>query len=189
MIWKIAAASTNQTSSSKSVKSMSDTIHIEYIWSRENNQKLFEASYRYMCEHSARRYVGWVFIILLQFGIVAMFKNGTSGLLMFSSLALIYWYVGRKWLLWRRAMKSWQNSPFRDQTVTIEAGPNGLSVHTLQSTMHLPWEDINTIRSLGDDILLLQEPHLYYIPASGFASLEDKSAFKTMAAKHGKLIK
>ncbi len=164
---------------------MSDPIHIEYIWNRENVGRLFEASYRYMFEHSARRYLGWFFIALLQFGIVAMYKKGAPGLMMFASLALIYWYGLRKWLARRRALRSWEHSPWRDQSIRIRADDDGLEIH---GGTRWHWEEIDGVVPLGEDILLLHEPHLHYIPASAFRSIEERSAMKSLAKKHGKLL-
>jgi len=166
---------------------MSEPIRIEYVWNRENVARLFEASYRYLFDHSVRRYIGWFFIALLQFGLVAMFKKQAPGLMMFASLALIYWYLGRKWLARRRAMRSWEASPFRDQTVRIEADDEGLEIHSEVGAEQWSWDEIDAVVGLGEDVLLLRAPHLHYIPASGFGSMEARSAFKTLAKRHGKL--
>ena len=166
---------------------MSDSIRIRYVWNRENVEKLFESSYRYLFEHSVRRYIGWFFIALLQFGIVAMYKKGAPGLMLFASLALIYWYGLRKWLARRRALRSWEHSPWRDQAIRIIADEDGLEIHSPNSGEQWSWEEIDGVVPLGEDILLLREPHLHYIPASGFGSIEARSAFKSLAKRYGKL--
>jgi len=166
---------------------MSKPIRMEYVWNRENVEKLFETSYRYMFEHSARRYIGWFFIALLQFGIVAMYKKGAPGLMMFASLALIYWYGLRKWLARRRALRSWERSPWRDQTIRILADDEGLEIHRETGGEQWSWDEIDGVVPLGEDILLLREPHLHYIPASAFQSIEARSAFKALARQYGKL--
>lgn len=166
---------------------MSDPVRIQYVWNQENVEKLFRVSYGYMFDHSARRYIGWFFIALLQFGIVALFKAGAPGLMMFSSLALLYWYPGRKWLARRRTVNSWAQSPYRNQTIRISADEDGLEIHTDESGVQLGWDEIDGVLSLGDDILLLREPHLHYIPSGAFASIEDKSRFKALAKSHERL--
>jgi len=166
---------------------MSEPIRIRYRWDRENVEKLFETSYRYLFEHSARRYIGWFFIALLQFGIVAMYKKGAPGLMLFASLALLYWYIGRKGLARRRALRSWEDSPFRDREITILADEEGLEIDSQSGGARWSWDEIDGVVPLGEDLLLLHHPHLHYIPASGFESVEARSAFKSLAREHGRL--
>lgn len=166
---------------------MSSPIRIRYRWDRENVERLFGSSYRYLFEHSFRRYIGWLFIILSQFGVVAAFKQGAFGLLIFSTLLLLYWYYGKRVIAKRRLLKSYSSSPFKDQEISIEASDSGLAIHALGTTVHWDWEDIDELISIGDDLLLHKAPHFYYIPASGFVSLEQKSRFKSLAKQHGRL--
>ena len=166
---------------------MSEPVRIEYRWSRENVEKLFDSSYRYVFSHSFRRYVGWFFIALLQFGVVAALKKGTIGLLLFSTLVLLYWYVGKRVIARRRALASWESSPFRDKTITITADEEGLKIHSDQGEVLWSWDDVEAVAAIGDDVMVYHAHHAHYIPESGFASIEDKSRFKTLAREHGKL--
>jgi len=166
---------------------MSEPIRIRYTWSRKNVEKLFDASYHYVFGHSARRYIGWFFIALLQFGVVAALKKGAVGLLLFSSLVLLYWYVGKRLIARRRALASWEDSPFRDQTITIFADDDGLEIHSAQGDVQWSWDDLQAVAPIGDDVMIYHAQHAHYIPAGGFASIEDKSRFKSLAKKHGKL--
>ena len=54
---------------------MSKPIKISYIWNQENVENLFEASYKYQFNNSAKRFIGWFFIALLQYGIVIALKK------------------------------------------------------------------------------------------------------------------
>ena len=166
---------------------MSEPIRIRYRWDRENVEKLFETSYRYLFEHSARRYIGWFFIALLQFGIVALYKKGAPGLMLFASLALLYWYIGRKELARRRALRSWEHSPFRDQEIVITADTDGLEIDSDVGHQTWRWDEVDGVLSLGDDVLLQRGEHLHYLPAAGFGSVEARSAFKSLAKQHGRL--
>ncbi len=166
---------------------MLDAIHIEYVWSRENIVKLFDSSYRYFFSHSSRRYIGWFFIALVQFGVVAALKQGSVGLLMFSTLGLIYWYVGKRFVARRRALASWEASPFRDKPIVILANDDGLTIRSDQESTQWSWNDIGAIAAIGDDVVVFHSRHAHYIPEGGFASIEEKSRFKTLAREHGKL--
>jgi len=167
-------------------RSMSKPIEIAYVWNRENLDKLFETSYRYQFEHSHKRYIGWFFIALMQFGVVAALKKGAIELLLFSTVVLIYWYYGKKWIAKRRAVASFEQSPFRDQPIKMEVDASGFVLHSPKAE-RWSWEDIHAIIPLGEDIMLYKSPNIHYIPASAFASIEEKSRFKAMAKAKGKL--
>jgi hypothetical protein len=166
---------------------MSDPVRIRYVWNEENIEKLFASSYQYVFTHSARRYVGWLFIALLQFGVVAALKQNAVGLLMFSSIMLVYWYYGKKIIAHRRAIASFEASPFKDQEIRIDADEDGLEIHSHEGGAQWAWDEIDSVVGLGDDILLYKAPHSHYVPSGGFTSIEAKSQFKSLAKKHGKL--
>ena len=166
---------------------MFEPVRIKYVWNRENVEKLFDSSYRYVFSHSSRRYVGWFFIALLQFGVVAALKKGAIGLLLFSTLVLLYWYVGKRVIARRRALASWESSPFRNQTIIITADEDGLKIHSDQGDVSWSWDDVEAVAPIGDDVMIYHAHHAHYIPAGAFASIEEKSRFKTLAREHGKL--
>jgi len=166
---------------------MSKPVEIRYTWNRENVEKLFDSSYKYLFNHSAKRYVGWLFIALLQFGVVAALKKDAIGLLLFSSIVLVYWYYGKKMIARRRVRKSFEHSPFKDRMIHIDAGDEGLDIRGNEGDIHWDWEDIDDVIPLDDAVMIYRHPDFHYIPASGFASLEEKSRFKSMAKKHHKL--
>ena len=166
---------------------MSEPIEIQYLWNRENVEKLFESSYKYLFNHSAKRYIGWLFIALLQFGVVAALKKGSVELLLFSSIMLLYWYYGKKVIAHRRAENSFENSSFRDKTIHIDASDKGLDIRSNEGGIHWNWDEIDEVIPLEEDIILYKDPYFHYIPAQGFASIEEKSRFKSMARSHGKL--
>ena len=62
---------------------MSKPIKISYIWNRENVESLFEASYKYQFENSGKRFIGWLFIALLQYGIVLALKKDAFAIALF----------------------------------------------------------------------------------------------------------
>ena len=171
----------------KSVKSMSDPVKIAYLWDRENFEKVFDLSYKYLFDHSSKRYIGWFFIALLQFGVVAAIKKGFFGLLLFSSLVLLYWYYGKKVIAKKRAEKVFEHSPFKNKTIHILAKEDGLDISGREGNTFWQWNEIDEVISLGDDLLIHKYPHFHYIPASAFTSIEEKNRFKKLAKKHAKL--
>lgn len=167
---------------------MSKPININYVWNKENVERLFNASYKYQFNHSAKRYIGWFFVALLQIAVVAALKKGAYELLLFSSIVLLYWYYGKKEIAKRRAKKSFMNSSFRDKTIHMEVSDEGFVIKNDEGKIQWSWDDIDEIVSLEDDIMLCKYPVFHYIPANGFSSLEEKSRFKSMARSHHKIL-
>ncbi len=165
---------------------MSKPIKVSYLWNRENLENLFEASYKYQFEHSRKRYVGWLFIAMMQFGVVAALKKGAFELLLFSTIMLAYWYYGKKMIAKKRAEKSFETSEFKDQRIEMSIDQEGF---TLLSPHHekWSWSEVQEVIALGDDIMLYKYPNFHYIPAKGFESMEEKSRFKSLVKKYGKL--
>jgi hypothetical protein len=166
---------------------MSKTIKISYRWDRENFEKLFDASYKYQFNHSAKRYIGWLFIAILQLGVVAALKKDSVALLLFASLVLLYWYFGKKFIAKKRASKVFNASPFKDKTIRIEVDEDGFKIQNQESNVAWHWDEIDEVTALNEDVIIYKEPNFHYIPSSGFSSIEDKSHFKTMAKSHHKL--
>jgi len=165
---------------------MSKPIKISYIWNQDNMKKVFDASYKYQFNHSAKRYIGWLFIALVQFGVVASFKKGAFELLLFSTIMIIYWYYGKKLIAKKRAMKSFKNSPFKDKKIEMSVDKDGITILS-NNNEKWKWEDIDEIIPLGDDIMIYKYPNFHYIPSNGFKSIEEKSKFKSIAKEKGVL--
>jgi len=163
---------------------MSDSIDIRYRWDRENLERLFDSSYRYEFEHSHKRYVGWIFIAIMQFGVVSALKHSSFGLLMFSTIVLLYWYYGKRVIAKRRAIKAFESSVFRDKLIEMSVDDEGI---VIKPNRKLDWGEIDEIRSIGDDIMLYKAPNFHYIPLSAFGSIEEISRFKSIAKQKGKL--
>ncbi|SFV62460.1 FIG01147061: hypothetical protein [hydrothermal vent metagenome] len=167
---------------------MSEPIKISYLWNRENTEKLFNSSYKYQFNHSAKRYIGWFFIAILQFAVVAALKKGSIALLLFASIILLYWYYVKKIIAKKRAIRSFEHSSFKDKTIHIEVSNEGFEIKGNEGKTMWHWEEIDGVLALGDDIMLYKAPYFHYIPAQGFRSLEEKSRFKTLAKQHHKLL-
>ena len=168
------------------MKSMSKPIEVSYTWSRENIEKLFDSSYTYQFEHSRKRYIGWFFIVLLQYGIVVALKKEVFAILLFATIVLFYWYYGKKWIAKRRAIKSFDTSPFKDKKIQMRIDRTGFTL--LQPNQEKwSWNEVDEVTASGEDTILYKYPNFHYIPALGFASPEEKSRFKTLAKAEGKL--
>ena len=165
---------------------MSKPIKISYLWNKENIESLFEASYKHQFNNSGKRFIGWFFVALLQYGIVIALKKDAFAILLFSTIMLFYWYYGKKWIAKRRAEKSFETSEFKDKRIEMSIDKDGF---TLPSPNHeqWSWSDVQEVIVLGDDIMLYKHPNFHYIPAKGFESMEEKSRFKSLVKQCGRL--
>ena len=159
-------------------------IEISYIWDKENFEKAFSRSYTHQFKHSARRYVGWFFIALAQFGVVAALKGGSVGLLMLSTILILYWYGIKKWLVHRRAVAVYEKSALKNSQITLQISDEGIK----QNTMFVSWEDLKGLVPIEDDILLYYGENAFYISANAFQSIEDRSALKCLVKEKGRLF-
>jgi hypothetical protein len=155
----------------------SKPVTITYRWDRENFEKAFRHAYTHQFKHSARRYVGWGFIAMAQFGVVAALKGGSVGLLMLSTILILYWYVFKKQLLHRRALASFERSALKDSRITLQVDEEGIE----QNGVRVGWEEIQGVVPVEDAILLYYKDKTFYIPESAFASIEEKSRLKSLA--------
>jgi hypothetical protein len=165
---------------------MSKPIKISYIWNRANIDKLFDASYKYQFNNSKKRFIGWFFIALMQYGVVIALKKEAFAILLFSTIVLFYWYYGKKWIAKRRAEKSFEKSPFKDKRIEISIDRDGFTL--LQPNQEKwSWDEVQEVVVLGDDMMLYRHSNFHYIPANGFESIEEKSRFKSIVKKYGRL--
>ena len=159
-------------------------IEISYIWNERNFQRLFNEAYNYQFKNSPRRYIGWLFIAMAQFGVVAALKKGSIVLLLFSTILIFYWYFLKKMIVKKRAFREFLNSPLKDKKIKLYVDEEGIE----QEGVKLSWKDIQRVIPIEDDILIVTDNRSYYIPSNGFKSIEEKSLFKKLAKERGKLF-
>jgi len=164
--------------------SISKPVKISYRWDRENFDKAFSNAYTHQYKNSARRYIGWLFVAMAQFGVVAALKGGSIALLMFSTILILYWYVIKKWILKRRALAAFERSPMKDRNITLDITPEEIK----QGDRSVPWEALQGVVPVEDDIMLYDQDRAFYIPSNAFASVEDKNRIKSWAKEKGRLF-
>jgi len=96
-------------------------INISYKWDKQNVINLFEQSYKYQFNNSAKKWIGLFIIALTQFGVVAALKMGAFELLIFSTVLLVYWYYGKKYRIACRSVIRKRTADVRliDYTVNL----------------------------------------------------------------------
>ncbi len=163
--------------------SISKEIKISFIWNKDNFLKAFESAYSYEFKNSVRRYIGWLFIAMAQFGVVFALKGGKIALLMLSTILIIYWYYIKKILIKRKALKEFENSTLKNKKINLIFDEDGIK----QNEKLIKWRDVKGIVEINDGFLLYINSTIYYIPFNAFTKIEDKSELKKLLKEKGKL--
>jgi len=154
-------------------------IRLTYTWNKETFLNASRAIYDFNMKHSPKRFVGWIFIALTQFGVVGALKKDVYGLLIISTLLVIYWYALR-WPLRRSMLLSrFMNSDIKDHIFTIEIDERGLKI----DENFIEWGEILELISLCDGYLLYKGDSFLFFPKSAFKSTEDRENFIVLVKK------
>ena len=159
---------------------MSKNIEIEYLWTKELFLQASRATYEFELRHSPKRFLGWFFIIMTQFGVVGALKKDAYGLLLVSSVLVVYWYFFRWRIRKLLISKTYNNSTAKETQFSMQAKKDGLSVN---GTL-LRWKEITEAVSLKEGFLLYYGDTFLYIPKSAFKSVEQKDLFSHLAKDH-----
>ncbi|WP_457750204.1 hypothetical protein [Sulfurimonas sp.] len=166
-----------------SVKNMSEKISVNFIWNKELALQTSKLLYDYDMRHSAKRYIGWFFVALVQFGIVGALKHESYGILYISTFLVFYWYYGR-WYLRKRVLLNYYKKNM----------PNNVEVHFIIDNQGLhkeknliSWDEITKIVRLEKGMLIQTLKETLFFQNSAFASAEDKKQFLEMAKVRGKI--
>jgi hypothetical protein len=158
---------------------MSKHIEIKFTWSKDLAIKASKLYYDYDMKTSSKKYIGWLFIALMQFGVVGALKKDAYGLLLIATILVIYWYAFR-WPI-RRFMisKTYDASSTKNHHFNMLANTDGISV---DGTL-IAWSKITEIISLENSFLLYYESSFLFIPKSAFTGNDEKDRFTHLAKK------
>jgi hypothetical protein len=160
-------------------------VTIQYTWDKETFLKASHVAYKYEMKHSPKRFLGWLFIVMTQFSVVAAMKKEAVGLLLISTILTIYWYFLR-WPM-RRAMlrKSFDSIGNANHTFKIIASEEGLMIDEQMT----PWDKVLEVVSLEEGYLLYYSNTFVFFPVYAFKDLEEKNRFSTLAKEKVKYYK
>ena len=156
---------------------MSKPIHISYIWDKETYLKASEIAYKYELKHSPKRFLGWIFIAMTQFGVVQTMKGGAIGLLLLSSILVIYWYYFRWQIRKKLLLKNFDTSNNANHQFKIIADDEGLNI----DNVNIKWSNILEVVSFDDGFLLYYNDTFIFFPTKAFESIEEKNRFASLA--------
>ena len=148
-----------------------NTFNISYTWNIQNFTKATKALYDFNLKHSPKRFLGWMFIALTQFGVVGALKKDVYGLLIVSTLLVIYWYVLR-WPMRKIMLKrNFKNS--QEKMFEIKANNEVLQLNEIK----IDWSEIVEAISLKDGFVLYYGESYLFIPKDSFSSTDEKDNF------------
>jgi len=141
-------------------------------WSEETFLEGAKLYYDYTLKNSKKRMVGWVFIAILQFGIVMAIKQGTIGMLLLGSFLSFYWYFLR-WPLRKKALKmQFKKSPMANKDMSIEISKQNIKIDDNE----LKFDKINEVIESEKGFLLAIDNGFIYLPLKNFTT-ESKKIF------------
>ncbi len=148
-------------------------IKILYTWDKETYLKASEIVYKYELKDSPKRFIGWVFIAMSQFGVVQTMKGGGIGLLLLSSILILYWYYFRWEIRKLILIKNFNKLPNANYQFNILANHEGITI----DNRLIEWNKIENIISLKDGFLLYYNNSFLFFPLSAFEDIEKKNQF------------
>jgi hypothetical protein len=166
------------------VTNMSESrpVRVNLVWDEATFLTGAKILYDYTLRHSWRRYLGWIFIALAQFGVVLALKQGTSGMLFLGTLLMIYWYFLR-WPSRKAALKrQFAQAELAGKKLRIVADDSELKVDGAP----LPWSAVHLALSTPEGYLLAIENGFLYLPRNVFADERQRRSFGNLLAAHAR---
>ena len=159
----------------------SNPITASFVWSEAVALRSSELFYKYEFRHSYRRYVGWLFIAMAQFGVVGALKHDAYGMLVVSSFLLLYWY-GIRWQMRKRlAKRLFKSSPLAEEnikTIFSEA-----RLHSGEE--EIAWHEVEKVVEKEDGFLFFMASKSTFFPREAFESAEMRDALRALIKKSG----
>lgn len=157
---------------------MSD-IKINYKWDKDTFLKANKAIYDFDMKHSSKRFVGWFFIALTQFGVVGALKHNVFGLLVISTILVVYWY-GFRWRIRKNILlRGFEKSSVENSLFNIAINDSGISIN---ETL-FEWENIKNVTEVKNGFLVNNEKKLLFICNDNFTDKDMKNFKKILKSK------
>jgi len=158
---------------------MSKTIEAKFVWNEAVALLSSELFYKYEFRHSYRRYIGWLFIAMAQFGVVGALKHDAYGMLVVSSFLLIYWYAIRWQLRKRLALKLFSSSPQANQEIITSFDAEGLET----DGEIVPWTEVLKVVEKEAGFLFYAQEQPSFFPKEAFSSSDERDSLRAMITK------
>ena len=153
-------------------------INLKYMWDKESFLDASKVAYDYELKHSSKRFLGWLFIAMTQFGVVAAMKKGSIGLLLVSSVLVVYWYFFR----WKIRKRLIEKSFDTEQKFHVNIDENKITINE----NHIKWDSILEVVSLEKGFLVFYKNTFLFFPSKAFKDIDEKNAFAQLAKEKAK---
>ena len=154
---------------------MSKNIEIKYKWTKQLALTSAYDIYIYELKNSNKKFIGWFFIAMLQFGVVGAFKHNSYGFLILATIGLTYWY-GLRWPLRKYFInKTFDKSPLANKQIDLIAKENGIYFN---DNLEVSYLNISKFIQLDNAIVIYHNQGTIYIPNNSFKNKEDRDIFK-----------
>ncbi|MCF6172247.1 MAG: hypothetical protein L3J44_00410 [Campylobacteraceae bacterium] len=163
---------------------MSKEITLSFRWDKDTYMQAGEYAYDYKMYHTPKKYLGWIFIALLQFGVVGALLKGTLAILLFSTIMIIYWYYLKirieRWYL----VKKFDSEKDANRLLKIFISDKDIDINGKK----LLWSEIPLIIASEKGYLLDHISGYIFFPNKAFKKEEDKTNFIKIAKRKGSYI-
>ena len=162
---------------------MSKPIEVNFKWNKELALTTSKLYYDYDMRHSNKRYLGWFFVALVQFGIVGALKHDSYGLLYLSTFLVLYWYYGRWYLRKRMLLHFYDKNVPKNVDVYFSIDAEGLH----GNNEVILWDDIIKIIQLEEGVLVQSTESALFFDKNAFKNAQERRRFIKMATEKGKI--
>jgi len=152
---------------------MSKNVEVKFTWSKDLAIKASKLYYDWDMKISGKKYVGWIFIAMMQFGVVGALKHDSFGILFVSTFLVIYWYYIRWFLRKRMIVKFYEKSGLDAQDVVFTLLEDGLHYNEAL----IGWDDIIKVIKFDDGILIQTIDSTLFFQREAFKSYDDVQRF------------
>jgi hypothetical protein len=130
-------------------------IELDFIFDKDFFINTSKKVYEYEMKHSNKKYVGWFFIAVAQFGVVGALKHNAYGLLFISTVLIFYWYVLRWQVRKLLAIKWFNKMPIKDKPIHIVIDDEGITSNLYNEK--LSYSNIDLYKSPQEGVLLFHD--------------------------------
>ncbi len=151
-----------------------EKIEIKYTWDKDLALKSAQDIYKYELQHSNKKYIGLLFIGMLQFGVVGALKHNAYGFLVLATIGLTYWY-GLRWPIRKYfILKTFEKSPLADKTISLTIQNDGIYS---EDKLQIEYKNIIKYVQLDDALVIYHTLGTIYLPSASFPTSKDIKKF------------
>ena len=148
-------------------------ININYYWDEALAIKSAKELYDYEFKSSKKRFIGWFFIGLVQFGVVGALKHNAYGFLVLGTIGVVYWYSIRWPLREYFIKKTFHKSPLANTTINLIAKEDGIYKG---EDLQISKDHIKDVVKLENGIVVYYMGGNLYFPNKAFKDSDDKKS-------------